>query len=96
MLCSNKLDVILVQKIINDYDELLFQSQLKLIMVTLINQNSRSESLLSSAKVRAVELLPPNGPKPADLKIYNLVSRSDSNITTNSNISELKSLEVWN
>ena len=65
-------------------------------MVTLINQNSRSESLLSSAKVRAVELLPPNGPKPSDLRIYNLVSRSDSNITTNSNISELKSLEVWN
>ena len=48
------------------------------------------------AKIRAIELLPPNGPKPADLRIYNLVSRSDSNITTNSNISELKSLEVWN
>ena len=57
---------------------------------------SRSDSLLSSAKIKAIELLPLDGPKPRELRIKNLVSRSDSNITTNSNISELKSLELWN
>ena len=57
---------------------------------------SPSESLLSSAKIKAIELLPLDGPKPGELRIKNLVSRSDSNITTNSNISELKSLELWN
>ena len=55
-----------------------------------------SESLLSSSKIKAIELLPSQGPKPEELHIYNLVSRSDSDMTTSSNISDLKSLEVWN
>ena len=55
-----------------------------------------SESLLSSSKIKAIELLPSQGPKPEELHIYNLVSRSDSDISTSSNISDLKSLELWN
>ena len=55
-----------------------------------------SESLLSSSKIKAIDLLPSQGPKPEELQIYNLVSRSDSDMTTSSNISDLKSLEVWN
>ena len=55
-----------------------------------------SESLLYSSKIKAIELLPSQGPKPEELHIYNLVSRSDSDMTTSSNISDLKSLEVWN
>ena len=55
-----------------------------------------SESLLSSSKIKAIDLLPAQGPKPEELQIYNLVSRSDSDMTTSSNISDLKSLEVWN
>ena len=61
-----------------------------------ILNSHESDSLLSSSKIKAVELLPSQGPKPEELQIYNLVSRSDSDMTTNSNISDLKSLEVWN
>ena len=57
---------------------------------------SLSESLLSSARVKAIDLLPSQAPTPEELKISGLVSRSDSNLTSNSNISELKSLEMWN
>ena len=66
---------------------------------TSLSQNldsHESESLLSSSKIKAIDLLPSQGPRPEELQIYNLVSRSDSDMTTSSNISDLKSLEVWN